>query len=489
MLLILKKAVRLPVEIWLASSAIASVDFSRKWLKLGLLSLLLSGMFSAIIVLARTPGLAELISDPLFARKSLVLHVDLALIIWFYAFLSVLYLSLNGMTNTIRSAAGLKLAIAGPFLMICSIFFQGAEPILANYIPVLDHPVFITGLVLFGAGLLLTFSNSFSVQHNRDDKEVPSFYTLSASQTIRCTGIILLAAILTILASWIITLQTMNSTTFYELVMWGGGHILQFANVLGMVTVWLILLYKLTGSDVISSRINRLLLFILVVPALLSPILLLKGTSDQLYYTGFTHLMRWFIFPVVTCYMIIGIRAIWMAKRDEKIRGNLLKNVWFNGFFVSVLLTVTGFLIGAMIRGSSTLIPAHYHASLGGVTVAYMTMVFILMKEFGYSLDGLKSSRFVPWQPLLFGIGQTLFVIGFAYAGMQGMGRKMFGQDQSIQSIEALTGLGLMSIGGLLAMAGGLLFLFIIIESYIKQSKHQNHGRRRKNTPGTEVHG
>jgi heme/copper-type cytochrome/quinol oxidase subunit 1 len=100
-----------------------------------------------------------------------------------------------------------------------------------------------------------------------------------------------------------------------------------------------------------------------------------------------------------------------------------------------------------------------------------MVMVFIFMKEYGYSLEGFKSAKLVSWQPLLFGVGQTIFVIGFAYAGMHGMGRKLFGSDQSIHSLEAMTGLGLMSIGGLLAMAGGLLFIYIVIKSYINSKK------------------
>ena len=465
MLLILKKAVQLPIEIWSLSRSLTAVDFSKQWLKLALFSLLLSGLFSAVIVLARTPGLAEWISDPLFARKSLVLHVDLALVVWFYAFLAVLYMSLTRTPFSLRIAAAMKTAMVGVGMMIVTVFLD-AEPILANYIPVLDHPLFLGGLLLFGVSLIITFSSGFSKPKIQSEQVKPSFYVDSAREAIRYAGLLVLVAIITIITSWLITPEFAYRTTFYELVMWGGGHILQFANVLGMLTVWFILLYKLTGSDAISKKANRWLLLILVLPAAIAPVLLINGTTSQVYYAGFTQLMRWFIFPVVTVYMVIAFHAVWKARRSRIIKGSLFRNFYFNGLFVSILLTITGFVIGAMIRGSSTLIPAHYHASLGAVTVAYMVMVFILMKEYGYSLDGLKSSKLVSWQPLLFGVGQTVFVIGFAFAGLQGMGRKMFGQDQSIHTAEALIGLGLMSIGGLLAMAGGLLFIYIVVKSY-----------------------
>lgn len=466
MLLILKKAARLPVEIWSTAQALEAVDFSRYWLKLALFSLLLSGVFSAVIVLARTPGLAEWIQDPQFARKSLVLHVNLALVVWFYAFLAVLSMSLIRKANNLQSAVALKFSMAGVLLMVLSVFFPSAEPVLANYIPVLDHPFFLGGLILFGCGLILTFTAGVSVETDGCRAEKPSFFVGSAQLAIRYAGFLVLVAFLTLLASGLISSGYSDAGIFYERVMWGGGHILQFANVLGMLTVWLILLYKLTGKDIVGERINRMLLLLLVVPAAVSPLLLIYGTSSQLYYTGYTILMRWVIFPIVTIYLILGIRAIWISRRQGELKGPLVKNLLFNGWMVSALLTVTGFGIGAMIRSSNTLIPAHYHASLGGVTVAYMVMVFLLLKEYGYSMQGLKSAWMVRWQPLLFGIGQTLFVIGFAWAGMQGMGRKLFGQDQTIHTVEAWLGLSAMSAGGVMAMAGGFLFVYIVIRSY-----------------------
>ncbi|MEX0769588.1 MAG: cbb3-type cytochrome c oxidase subunit I [Balneolaceae bacterium] len=464
MLLILKKAVRLPLEIWSAQT-LAAIDFSRYWLKLALFSLLLSGVFSAVIVLARTPGVAGWIQDPLFARKSLVLHVNLALVVWFYSFLAVLFRSMNPKANGLQSAVAIKLSISGVLFMILSIFFKSSEPVLSNYIPVLDHPLFWGGLILFGCGLLLTFSSGISVD-SKDKSLFPSFFIGSARRTIRFAGFLVLVAFLTFIISAMMTPEYIHTGLYYERVMWGGGHILQFANVLGMLTVWLILLSRLTGKDIVGNRINKILIWMLVLPAAASPMLLLRGTDSQLYYAGFTVLMRWFIFPVVMAYLILGVRAIWQSRKRILSKGPLLKNFLFNGWMVSALLTVTGFGIGAMIRSSNTLIPAHYHASLGGVTVAYMVMVFLLMREYGYNMKGLKSYRMVRWQPLLFGFGQTIFVIGFAWAGMQGMGRKLFGQDQSIDSLEAWAGLSAMSLGGVMAMAGGILFVYIIIKSY-----------------------
>jgi cytochrome c oxidase subunit I len=467
MLFLLRKAVKFPIDLIAIPGEMVHSDYSRQWLKVGLFSLLLSGLFSLIIVVARTPGIAELINDPLFARKSLVLHVDFALVVWFYAFLAALYYSLADRINPFLFSVGIKLSITGIFFMMIPVFIRDAEPILANYIPVLDHPFFFAGLLSLGAGFVLTFLSSILQGSSEIERVKPEFYTPCASYAIKSAGIVFIIAVFTIITSALITPDLSNRQMFFELSMWGGGHILQFANVLGMITVWLILLKKITGRDIVSERLNRWLIMILVIPAAISPLLLLQGTTSQLYYSGFTQLMRWFIFPVVTVYMIIGIRAVWRHYRNNSKTSSRLANLYFNGFVVSALLTLIGFILGAMIRGSSTLIPAHYHASLGGITVAYMAMVFIMMNSYGYTLKSAKKIWLMNIQPLLFGIGQAIFVIGFAYAGMMGMGRKMFGQDQNIHTMEALVGLGLMSIGGLLAMAGGLLFIYIVVKSTI----------------------
>jgi len=473
MLLIVKKAMRLPIEIWATTQALTATDYSRHWLKLALFSLLLSGFFSLVIVFARTPGISGWITDPLFARKSLVLHVNFSLVVWFYSFLAVLAISLSRPVRSVPLTLAVKLAVVGVALMASSLFMPGADPVLANYIPVLDHPLFLTGLLLFGLGTVFIFVCCSSVKVEDRSPDRPAFYSDNAREAIRMAGYLIPLAIMTILASWIITPTGSEVNIFYERVMWGGGHILQFANVLGMITVWLILIRKLSGRELFSKRFNFVLLAVLVLPAAFSPLLLIHGTTSQFYYGGFTSLMRWFIFPVVSIYLAAGMWVVWRSKFEGFITGKLRNNVLYNGLLVSVLLTVTGFIIGAMIKSSNTLIPAHYHASLGGVTVAYMVMIFLLMNEYGYRFREGRIAGLVQWQPLLFGLGQLMFVIGFAYAGLHGMGRKLFGQDQAIHTLEAWIGLAAMSIGGLMAVTGGGLFIWIVINSFKRGRKNR----------------
>jgi hypothetical protein len=61
---------------------------ARRWITLAIGSLVIAGLLSLAVVIGRLPGLSRLIDDPLFFKRCLVVHVDLSLLVWFYAFLA-----------------------------------------------------------------------------------------------------------------------------------------------------------------------------------------------------------------------------------------------------------------------------------------------------------------------------------------------------------------------------------------------------------------
>ena len=125
------------------------------WLGLGLFALLASGLFSVLLVLSRTPQLQTLFPVADFFRVALVVHVDLSVLVWFLAFGGGLW-TLSG-THRYPGMAWLAFALsaAGTLVMCIAPFVQVATPVMANYVPVLDGPVFLAGLVLFGAGITM----------------------------------------------------------------------------------------------------------------------------------------------------------------------------------------------------------------------------------------------------------------------------------------------------------------------------------------------
>jgi heme/copper-type cytochrome/quinol oxidase subunit 1 len=150
---------------------------------------------------------------------------------------------------------------------------------------------------------------------------------------------------------------------------------------------------------------------------------------------------------------------------------------------VSALLTLLGFALGAGIRGSNTMIPAHYHASIGGITAAFMTVTYLMLRAFGFSISTRRLRRAAAWQPITYGVGQMIFASGFALAGIYGMSRKTYGAEQAGRGLGESIGLGVMGIGGLIAVVGGLLFLGIVASIW----RHGSERRIRTLKPVTEA--
>jgi hypothetical protein len=169
--------------------------------------------------------------------------------------------------------------------------------------------------------------------------------------------------------------------------------------------------------------------------------------------------MRWGILPVVSIFLVLCLRALVRARRTGGARAAPLSDPRIAAFLASTGLTVLGFVLGALIRGSTTMVPAHYHASVGGVTVAFMAVTFLLLDAFGLRLRGGRFARAALWQPILYGAGMA----GFALAGAHGMGRKMYGAEQATRGVAESAGLAVMGLGGFVAIAGGLLFLGALV--------------------------
>jgi len=68
-------------------------------------------------------------------------------------------------------------------------------------------------------------------------------------------------------------------------------------------------------------------------------------------------------------------------------------------------------------------------------------------------------------QPIIYGIGQTLHVLGLAWSGGHGVQRKTAGAAQGLEGVQQMAGMGLMGLGGLIAIIGGILFLIIAFKS------------------------
>ena len=437
---------------------------TRRWMAMAIGSLLVAGLLSLAVVIGRLPFIARFIDDPLLFKRCLVVHVDLALVVWFYSFISGL-LSMLGLVKSspLRTCAYVASA-TGVALMMAGALVPDAQPVLANYIPVIDHPLFLAGLVTFFAGIICLFVVALaSSVLDRQTSDALRFLPRESAIGFQVAAVAVVLAGATWLATQSAMPKDLDVVTFYEFSFWGAGHVLQVANVCAMIAIWFWLLKQATGVSMVSSKVSRWLFLLLVVPHFSMPVLTARGPMDSLYHHGATQLMRWGIFPVVTFVLILGIRHLWRHRNEV---GDDLRRMARIGFLSSAGLTAIGFVLGACIRGSTTLIPAHYHASLGGITAALMAVAYLMFKSFGSSeleKDDSAKSRSGKRQLALYGIGQTIFVLGFAIGGVYGLGRKTYASEQVTRGFGEILGLSVMGIGGLVAAVAGIWFLVAAI--------------------------
>ena len=429
------------------------------WLALGLVALLASGLFSILLVLSRTPQLQTLFPVADFFRVALVVHVDLSVLVWFLAFGGALW-TLDG-TRRYQPMAWFAFAVSasGAVAMCVSPFVERATPVMANYVPVLDGLVFLAGLVLFGAGIAVLCLRSMLAV-------APVGIRISGRGALRFgLNAALVASAVAALAfawSWIAVPYELDPRIYYELVFWGGGHVLQFAYTLLMLVGWIWLASVVGARLPLSPRVVTLLFAVALLSVFLTPMTYLAyDVTSVEHHRMQTLLMRFgggLVIPPIALAVLWSLWPVGAIAADKRpLRASLI---------ASLALFSAGGIIGFLITGSNVRIPAHYHGCIVGVTLAMMGVVYLLLPRLGFAAP---SSGHAAWQPYLYGAGQLMHITGLVWSGGYGVQRKVAGADQVLEGTTQIAAMGLMGIGGLLAIAGGFLFIVVVLQSVARR--------------------
>lgn len=431
------------------------------WLLLGVFALVGSGLFSVLLVAARAPFLAPLFPVADFFHVALVVHVDLSVLVWFVAFAGVLW-TLSGTERMLGLAwAGFALAAIGAAVMALAPFAGEGRPVMANYVPVLDEPVFMFGLALFGMGFGATSLRALAAPAKIGiDLSAPGAlrFGLNAAAVAAALSIVALAW------SWYGVPGDLVGKAYYELLFWGPGHVVQFAWTLLMLVAWL-WLASVSGARVpLSPRVAVLLFAIGLVSVFTTPVIYLAWELTAVEHQRmFTWLMRFggglAILPMALVVVVALLRAEAPDAGSRALRASLL---------ASLLLFAAGGGIGFLIQGSDVRIPAHYHGAIVGITLAMMGLVYALLPRLGL---GRPTEKLATWQPWVYGVGQLLHVVGLVWSGGYGVQRKVAGAAQVLRTPQETAGMALMGIGGMIAVAGGVLFLFVVFRALSRRGR------------------
>ncbi len=426
-----------------------NLSAARWWLFGAVQALAISGVFAVVLVLSRVIKGADPLKTIFY--KSLVVHVDLSVLVWFLAMVCLIWCCfLPRRPDAPRlpyvSGAAAGIFIAGLLLMASS-FFGGGEAHMSNYIPVIASPLFFLSLGMILAGVMLAALDALPVVGWRACLQQSEAFAAAATLLV-----VLLSFAAFYLSAWLMRGEA-KDVSWYDSVFWAGGHLLQFAWVEVMMLAWIVL------SGLSLSR-KPLLILLGVGPAiaLLSPVGYLVGAVDsEAHRRFFTEMMKWgnAVAP--------GVLALWLGAK--LVRCRLKPDACGLLLIASLVLFFAGGFISLLIAGQDTRVPAHYHGSIVGVTLALMGLVYHLLPSLGGAEVRLwKMARL---QPLLYGFGQLAHITGLAWAGGYGIERKTPGDIS-----EAFEGgniaAALIRHGGSFAILGGMLFVVVVIRSMLK---------------------
>lgn len=424
----------------------------RRWLQLAVFSLALSGIFSIILVVSRTPQLIALFPwmGDLFS-VSLVIHVDLSVLVWFLSMTGLLWSLLiqQAHMNPLPFAqmASWGCVLAATLCMALSPLTGEWEVIKSNYIPVITNGLFFTGLALLLSGMLIGMLQTALAVPLEENRPIGWGIYLSLP--------IMLVALACFVASAEGIPDIITGHAFYENLFWAGGHVLQFIYMQSLLVAWLVLARAL-GYDW-PPNVMLLVCFIIgpiaaiwsFVPYLIFPVI------SQEHMDFFTLKMN----------VALGVGGILLALwfSWQIVTGKSQASGMKSALITSLILFIVGGLFGTAINGPNVRIPAHYHGSIVAVTLGLMGLAYYLLPKLGgRDVSHWRGAR---WQPWLYAVGQLMHITGLAVSGGYGVLRKAVG-DTGDGGWEVKAALGMMGGGGLLAIIGGLLFVIIMVKGF-----------------------
>jgi cytochrome c oxidase subunit I len=316
-------------------------------------------------------------------------------------------------------------------------------------------PLFVLGLVVFAAGVgllvLVSLVNAPKLGLRFDGAGALRF-------GINAAAVATAVALLAFAWSYAVLPGTLNGKAYYEILFWGGGHALQFTWTLLMLVAWLWLAGDCGARVPLSPRVALLMFALALASIFVTPYAYLAYDVASVEHRS---LLTWAmrlgggvaIVPVGLAVVMAMCNAPPADATARPLRAALL---------ASVTLFAAGGLIGVFISGSNVRIPAHYHGCIVGVTLSLMGLVFKLLPALGYSAP---QGRLATVQPWLYAAGQLMHIAGLVWSGGYGVQRKVAGAEQVLRTPSEIAGMGLMGLGGAIAIVGGLLFVVVVLRA------------------------
>jgi len=483
----------------------------------GVVFLLLGGILAIGVVLTRWPAVHWLAADTFY--MVLTAHGLDMLIFWIIFFeMAVLYFCSSTLLRcriaTPRVAwLGFALMLIGAVTTNVAIFKGDSSVMMTSYVPMMAEPAFYLGLILFAVGALVgcfVFFGTLVVAKN--DKTYQGSVPLVTFGAITAAII----AVFTIASGAIILIPTFLMSIgvvkhvdplMYRTIWWAFGHSSQQINVAAHISIWYAIAAICFGAKPMSERVSRgaFLLYILFLQLASAHHLLADpglGTDWKVMNTSY------FMYFAVLASMIHGLTipgAIEVAQRKKGFTKGLFEwlrkapwgNPVFSGMFISLigfgfLGGISGVMMGTeqlnMIIHNTIYVPGHFHATVViGTSLAFMALTYFLIPVL--FRREMINPGLAKLQPYLFGLSMYFFVLVMMGAGTLGVPRRdwditMGGSPLAYEFPgAAYLMMGLVGIAGVMAIAGGAIYIYITVGSLLWGKKLEGGVRNERPVP------
>ena len=463
--------------------------------------LLFGGILAIGVVLTRWPAVHWLEAHTFY--MVLTAHGINLLIFWIIFFeIAVLYFAASTLLRC-RLATPWFAWLAFALMLIGSVVnniavFRGASSVMmTSYVPMMAEPNFYLGLILFAVGALIAcfvfFGTLVVAKREKTYQGSVPLVTFGAITAAIIAVFTISSGAIILIPTWLLSLGVVQEidALIYRTIWWAFGHSSQQINVAAHISVWYLVAAIAFGAKPMSERVSRMafLLYILFLQLASAHHLLADpglSTAWKVVNTSY------FMYFAVLASMIHGLTipgAMEVAQRQKGFTKGLFewlrKAPWGNPTFSGVFIALIGFgflggisgvMMGTeqlnMIIHNTIYVPGHFHATVViGTTLTFMALTYYLIPVlFRREMIAPTLAR---WQPYLFGLSMYAFVLVMMGAGTLGVSRRHWDMGFSGVALAyewpgaAYLMMGLVGITGVIAIAGGALFVYITVGSLL----------------------
>ncbi len=464
--------------------------------------LAVGGLFGLLVALTRWPAV-HILPDSLF-YLALTAHGADVLLFWIIFFeMAMLYFCSAILLNCRLAAPKLAwgafwLMIAGAVMANVAVLQGNSSVMFTSYVPMQAAPHFYLGLILFAVGILVGLCCFFgTLVIAKDEKtyegSVPlvTFGAITAAIiavfTVACGAIILIPTFL-----WSVGLIPTIDPLIYKIVWWGFGHASQQINVAVHVSIWYAIAAMTFGAKPLSEKVSRtsFLMYILFLQLASAHHLLVEpGVSSEWKIFNTSYAM----YLAVVGSMVHGMTIPGAIEAAQRKRG-LTNGIWewlrkapwsnpaFAGMFMSLVMFgflggISGVILGTeqlnIIMHNTVYVPGHFHATVvAGTTLTFMAFTYpVINLIFRKEIIWPKVAQY---QPYVFGLGVMGISVFMMGAGTLGVARRHWDITFADATLSfeyppmAIMLMGLNGLAAILAAAGGLMYVSVVIASIWK---------------------